>query len=92
MRRFITSAGLALAIAGCASPEPTTPQMVVSPALTTLPTDAPISLFPVGLKTSNDIVIARPDPRVKYRTSPDCHYVNYDGSCKHKKYVSYRIE
>ncbi len=92
MRCLIAAVCIAVGIAGCTPLEPAADMVSAPQAVTSLPTDPPISLFPDSREKSKDIVIARPDPRVKYRTSPDCHYVNYDGSCKSKRFVSYRIE
>jgi hypothetical protein len=88
----MAAAGIALGFAGCAPLDPAANPVATAPSVASLPTDPPIPLFPKELERANDIVIARTDPRVKYRTSPDCHYVNYDGSCKFKKFVSYKIE
>ncbi len=92
MRRSIAAVGIALGIAGCAPMAPVANPVGPMQAVASLPADPPTPLFPKELERANDIVIARTDPRVKYRTSPDCHYVNYDGSCKFKKFVSYKIE
>ncbi len=82
MRCLIAAICIAVGAAGCAPLEPAALSVSATQAVASLPTDPPISLLPDSRDKSNDIVIARPDPRLKYRTSPDCHYVNYDGSCK----------
>lgn len=92
MRHLFAAAGIALGMAGCAPLDPAASPVGATPVVASLSTDPPIALFPKHLEAPNAIVTARTDPRVKYRTSPDCHYVNYDGSCKFKKFVSYKIE
>ncbi len=92
MRRLIAAAGIAIGIAGCTPLDPTANPAGAPQAVASLPSDAPISLFPKEAERSDDIVIARADPRLKYRTSSDCHYVNYDGSCKSKKFASYKLD
>ena len=88
MRCFVTATCGMLWLAGCAQPEPA----VVASSQAPAPPAAPIRLMPDVPFRAPVPVVARVDQRVKFTTSPDCHYTNYDGSCKFKKYPSYRIQ
>jgi hypothetical protein len=83
--------GLALGLTACGSAIPDGTPAADLPIEVSAPAGAPIRLSPDNPVKSTSSVGVNPDGRVKYRTSPDCHYVNYDGSCKFKKYPSYRI-
>lgn len=83
--------GLALGLTACGSAIPSGSPVANMPIEATATAGAPIRLSPDNPVKSTASVGVSPDSRVKYTTSPDCHYVNYDGSCKFKKYPSYRI-
>lgn len=92
MRRFIAATFVMLGLSGCAEMEPV-PAPPLDAQLTQATTrGTPTSLMPDLPIKSPRVVAVRADPRVKYTTSPKCHYINYDGSCKFKKYPSYRIQ